>query len=72
MLKILWEMGEIAPQEQFLLLSTIFCYLVLDLKWGIISKKEFAGANSFFKSRPQLRMRQNENGRNIFIEDMPI
>ena len=24
MLKILWERGEIAPEEQFLLLSTIF------------------------------------------------
>ena len=30
MLKILWKRGEIAPQEQFLLLSTIFCYLILD------------------------------------------
>ena len=30
MLKILWKMGEIAPREQFLLLSRIFCYLVLD------------------------------------------
>ena len=30
MLKILWKMGEIAPEEQFLLLSTIFCYLMLD------------------------------------------
>ena len=30
MLKILWERGEIAPEEQFLLLSTIFCYLMLD------------------------------------------
>ena len=29
MLKILWKTGEIAP-EQFLLLSTIFCYLMLD------------------------------------------
>ena len=28
MLKILWIMGEIAPEEQFLPLSTIFCYLV--------------------------------------------
>ena len=28
---MLWERGEIAPEEQFLLLSTIFCYLVLDL-----------------------------------------
>ena len=28
MLKILWKRGEIG--EQFLLLSTIFCYLVLD------------------------------------------
>ena len=30
MLKILWKGGEIAPEEQFLLLSTIFCYLMLD------------------------------------------
>ena len=29
MLKILWKRGEIAPEEQFLLLSTIFCYLTL-------------------------------------------
>ena len=29
MLKILWERGEIAPEEQFLLLSTC-CYLMLD------------------------------------------
>ena len=30
MLKILWKRGEIAPDEQFLPLSTIFCYLMLD------------------------------------------
>ena len=30
MLKILWKREEIAPEEQFLLLSTIFCYLKLD------------------------------------------
>ena len=30
MLKILWKRGEIAPQEQFLLLPTIFCYLILN------------------------------------------
>ena len=30
MLKILWKRGEIAPEEQFLLLSTIFSYLMLD------------------------------------------
>ena len=29
-LKILWKRGEIAPLEQFLLFSTIFCYLLLD------------------------------------------
>ena len=29
-LKILWKRGEIAPKEQFLLFSTIFCYLILD------------------------------------------
>ena len=37
MLKILWKRGEIAPEEQFLILSTIFCYRVLDfyVKTGI-------------------------------------
>ena len=30
MLKLLWKSGEIAPEEQFHLLSTIFCYLMLD------------------------------------------
>ena len=30
MMNILWKRGEIAPGEQFLLLSTIFCYLMLD------------------------------------------
>ena len=30
MLKIMWKRGEIAPEEQFPLLSTIFCYLMLD------------------------------------------
>ena len=35
-LKILLKRGEIAPKEQFLLFSTIFCYLLLDfhLKTG--------------------------------------
>ena len=31
MLKILRKRGEIAPEEQFLLLFTIFCYLMSDL-----------------------------------------
>ena len=37
MLKLLWKMGEIAPQEQFLPLSTIFYYHMLDfyVKTGI-------------------------------------
>ena len=30
MLKILWKRGEIAAEEQFLLLSTVFSYLMLD------------------------------------------
>ena len=30
MLKILWKSGQIAHDEQFLLLSTIFCYMLLD------------------------------------------
>ena len=29
-LKILWKRGEIAPEEQFLLFSIIFCCLLLD------------------------------------------
>ena len=37
MLKILWIRGKIAPEEQFLPLSTIFYYLMLDfyVKTGI-------------------------------------
>ena len=37
MLKILWKRGKIAPEEQFLPLSTIFYYLMLDfyVKTGI-------------------------------------
>ena len=37
MLKILWNRGKIAPEEQFLPLSTIFYYLMLDfyVKTGI-------------------------------------
>ena len=31
MFKVLWKRGEIAPEEQFLVLSTLFCYLMLDL-----------------------------------------
>ena len=30
MLEILCNRGEITPEEQFLVLSTIFCYLILD------------------------------------------
>ena len=30
MLKILWKRGKIAPEEQFLPLSTIFYYLMLE------------------------------------------
>ena len=29
-MKVLWKRGEIAPMEQFLLFSTIFCNLLLD------------------------------------------
>ena len=37
MLKILWNRGKIAPEEQFLPLSTIFYYLMIDfyVKTGI-------------------------------------
>ena len=35
MVNILWKRGEIAPEERFLLLSTIFCYLMLDVKTRI-------------------------------------
>ena len=30
MLKIMWKRGEIAPEEQFLLLFTVFSYLMFD------------------------------------------
>ena len=30
-MKILWKRGEIAPKDQFLLFSTIFCCLLVDL-----------------------------------------
>ena len=30
-MKIFWKRGEIAHDEQFFLLATIFCYLLLDL-----------------------------------------
>ena len=47
MLKILCKRGEIAPEEQFLLLSTIFCYLMLDfyvktwIKFSLRDKRLF-------------------------------
>ena len=47
MLKILWKRGEIAPEEQFLLLSTIFYYLTLDfyvntrIRFSLRDKREF-------------------------------
>ena len=47
MLKILSKKGEIAPEEQFLLLSTIFCYLMLDfyvktkIRFSLLDKRLF-------------------------------
>ena len=47
MLKILCKRGEIAPEEQFLLLSTIFCYLMSDfyvktwIKFSLRDKRLF-------------------------------
>ena len=47
MLKILSKRGEIAPEEQFLLLSTIFCYLMLDfyvktqIRFSLLDKRLF-------------------------------
>ena len=38
-MKILWKRGEIAPQEQFLLLSTIFYNLILD--FCVITRTRF-------------------------------
>ena len=42
-MKILWKRGEIAPREQFLILSTIFCYLMLDfyIKFSVRDKRLF-------------------------------
>ena len=48
MWKILWKRGEIAPEEQFLLLPIIFCYLVLDffvktrIRFSLRDKRLFA------------------------------
>ena len=47
MLKILWKREEIAPGEQFLLLLTIFCYLMLDfyvktrIRFSLRDKRSF-------------------------------
>ena len=47
MVKILWKKGEIAPEQQFLLLSTIFCYLRLDfyvktkIRFSLLDKRLF-------------------------------
>ena len=42
MLKILWKRGEIAPEEQFLLLSTIFYYLMLMLDFYVKTRIRFS------------------------------
>ena len=48
MLKYCGKRGEIAPGEQFLLLSTTFCYLVLDfyvktrIRFSFRDKRSFA------------------------------
>ena len=40
MLKLLWKRGENAPEEQFLLLPTTFCYLMLD--FYVKTRKRFS------------------------------
>ena len=47
MLKILWKRGEIAPQEQFLLLSIIYCHLMLDLYVKTMSRFSLRGKRLF-------------------------
>ena len=42
MWKILWKRGEIAPEEQFLLLSTIFYYLMLMLDFYVKTRIRFS------------------------------
>ena len=42
MLKILWKRGEIAPEEQFLLSSTIFYYLMLMLDFYVKTRIRFS------------------------------
>ena len=47
MLKILWKREEIAPEVQFLLLSKILCYLMLDfcvktsVRFSLRDKRQF-------------------------------
>ena len=42
MLKILWKRGEIAPEEQFLLLSAVFCYMYLMLDFYAKTRSRFS------------------------------
>ena len=67
MLKILWKRGKVAPEEQFLPLSTIFYYLMLDfyVKTGIrfsvrdkrlfeITEVEITRVDCIFVNRKQM------------------
>ena len=46
-MKILWKRGEIAPWEQFLLFSTIFCYLLLDFHVQVGTRFSLRGKRLF-------------------------
>ena len=80
MLKRLWKMGEIAPEEQFLPLSTIFYYLMLDfyVKTGIrfslrdkrlfeITEVEITRVNCYLSYIPFLMLVAD-----IFIQTIPL
>ena len=47
MLKILWK-GEIAPEEQFFLLSTIFCHLNVKLSHYTVTLLLFVETSSSY------------------------
>ena len=72
MLKILWKRGEIAPDEQFLLLSTIFSYLMVefyvkprtrislrDKRLLEITEVEITRVDCIFKERKVFRLRNS-------------
>ena len=60
-LKILWKRGEIAPEEQFLLFSTIFCYLLLDFHVKTGTRLSLQDKRLFEIGRVKIKGQDKEN-----------